>query len=105
MDRTLAILATLAFVILFLLAGIYPYRPTGSIGWLLLLFVGIPVWLGLEWIGRQLFSEEKGKNISPKRFSAKRILFALFYALVFIAVASFLLFYLGDSLKSLFMSW
>jgi uncharacterized protein YqgC (DUF456 family) len=62
----------------------YPHWPADSLGWLVLILVGIPVSFCLEWIGNYFFSKETGSKKTEKRFSVKRIALGLF---VFISIA------------------
>jgi len=68
--------------------GINPYRPNDFAGWLILIALGIPLGLLLEWIGGFIFSKELGQKISSKPFSVGRIIYAsgaflLFFAFLF----------------------
>jgi len=38
-----------------MLAGIYPYRPNSSVGWVLFFVLALPVWCLFEFIGNWVF--------------------------------------------------
>jgi hypothetical protein len=67
---------------------IYPHRPIDVVGWLILIFVGIPINLLVEWIGERVFSHRIGQELSDKRTSVKRIIVALFVILALIGFFS-----------------
>jgi len=79
-----------ALYTLFILLGIHPYWPNGLAGWLILIALGIPLSLFLEWIGGFVFSKEFGQKISNKPFSIGRIIYALWSFLLFFACLFFL---------------
>jgi hypothetical protein len=62
-----------------------PNVPETRGGWALVVVLGPPVYLGLEWVFGGLFSKETGARISASRFSVARIAVALLIALVVIA--------------------
>jgi heme/copper-type cytochrome/quinol oxidase subunit 4 len=57
----------------------YPLWPKDAIGWIFIIFVGIPLSLCVEWLGELVFK----KKILDKKVSFKRLLFAL---LIFICL-------------------
>jgi len=85
----LGLLFMTATCTLLLLLDMFPYRPHSFTGWAVLIGVGVPCWLSLEWIGGIVFSNRVGYQLSDKRFSAARILCCLailmtFYVLMFV---------------------
>jgi len=80
----IGVLVILVVYLVLLLYYIYPHWPIDIVGWFILMLVGIPISLCLEWIGESIFRKEVEKKISDKKFSAKRITFSL---LVFLGVA------------------
>jgi hypothetical protein len=54
-------------------------------GWLLLLVVGPPAYLALEWASGRMFNAETGARVSTARFSLARIAVALVVMLVALA--------------------
>ena len=69
-------LLLLAFYVPWLLSGIFPHRPRGVIGWLILMGIGVPASLALELSG-SILNEKRGRAISSATFSAGRILIML----------------------------
>lgn len=74
----------------FILLDVFPHRPNSLAGWLILVGVGVPLWLLLEWLGEVVFSKRVGQRVSGKPFSGTRILYGLGVFLVFF-VGMFLL--------------
>lgn len=62
-----------------------PGLPKTTGGWALLVVLGPPLYLGLEWIFGKVFSRATGERISTSRFSFARVAVALVFALIFIA--------------------
>jgi hypothetical protein len=87
------ILLGLGFIVfvyaLFILLGIYPYRPKGLAGWLILVGLGIPLTLFLEWISEFVFGKRIGEKISNKPLSGGRIIYGVGVSLLFLASAYF----------------
>lgn len=54
--------------------AIYPRRPIDWIGWVILIFIGIPIACFLEWIGEYLAKKDSKKSVSEKKLSLKRIM-------------------------------
>jgi hypothetical protein len=79
-------LIIVVYTILILL-GIYPYRPKGLAGWLILVGLGIPLTLFLEWIGEFVFGNRIAEKISKKPFSGGRVIYALGAVLIFLTCA------------------
>ena len=71
------------FFTFLILLGIFPHVPNSMTGWVILVGVGVPSWLFLEWLGEKLFSKKVGHRISEKPFSGVRILYALGTILAF----------------------
>jgi hypothetical protein len=67
----------LFFLEVLVVLSVLPFPPTTSRGWILLLVLGPPAYVALEWLGGRIFSREAGLSISPAPFSWARILFAL----------------------------
>ena len=80
----IGVLVVLVVYLALLLYYIYPHWPIDLLGWFILILVGIPISLCLEWIGESIFSKEVGQKISDRKLSAKRIIFSL---LVFVGIA------------------
>ena len=75
-----------AFYSFLLLLYLFPHRPNSLVGWLILLGIGVPLSIVMEWLAEIAFSEKIAKKISKKRLSGARILYALGFILSFIAV-------------------
>ena len=71
----------------------FPNLPSTLFGWVFLLVLGPPLYLLGEWFFEKVFSPERGRKMSDKRFSVKRISFALIIVLPFV-FAIFILSYL-----------
>jgi hypothetical protein len=80
------LLFLVAFCTLFLLLDIFPHKPNSLAGWLILVIVGIPSWVIIEWFGGIVFSKKLGFKISGKPFSGARIIYALAVFLVFLGI-------------------
>jgi hypothetical protein len=72
-----------------------PNLPLTVLGWIFLLVLGPPLYLLGEWFFEKVFSPERGRRMSDKRFSVKRISFALIIILPFL-FAIFILSYLFE---------
>lgn len=79
----------LGFYLVLILLYIYPHWPMNVVGWFILIVIGIPISLYLEWTGEFVFNKKVGLKISHKNFSVKRIMLALF---VFIVIGGILVF-------------
>ena len=93
-----------AFCMLFLLLDILPHRPNSLAGWLILVIVGIPSWVIIEWLGGIVLSKKLGYRISDKPFSGARIIYALVVFLVFLGIM-FLLWKILDPLVGPYFSY
>jgi hypothetical protein len=72
-----------------------PNLPSTVLGWVFLLVLGPPLYLLGEWFFYKVFSSERGRRISDKRFSVKRISFALIIVLPFAFAISILSYLFG----------
>ncbi len=63
-----------------------PSPPFTVLGWIFLLVLGPPLYLLGEWVFQKIFSTERGRRMSDKRFSVKRISFALIIMVPFLLV-------------------
>lgn len=81
---------------------IYPHWPIDLIGWSILILAGIPISLGLEWIGESTFSEKAGLRISNKKFSAKRIGFSIFIFILIMVILGLLWFIFSSFVRQHF---
>lgn len=72
-------LVVLGVYLVLIILYIYPHRPIDLVGWSILILVGIPVSIFLEWIGEIAFSKKAGLKISGEKFSTKRLLVALLF--------------------------
>lgn len=61
-----------------------PNLPSTVLGWIFLLVLGPPLYLLGEWVFEKVFSPERGRRMSDKRFSIKRISFALIIVVPFL---------------------
>ena len=75
-----------AFYTMFLLLDIFPHKPNSLAGWLIVIIVGLPSWLIIEWLGGLVFSKKLGDRISDKPFSSARIIYPLVVFLVFLGI-------------------
>lgn len=66
--------------IMYSFINFYPHLPSSLISWILLALAGPPVYLLRVWISGKIFSEKRGRDLSEKDFSMKRILYALVLA-------------------------
>ncbi len=67
-----------------------PNLPSTVLGWIFLLVLGPPLYLLGEWFFEKVFSPQRGRRMSDKRFSVKRISFALIIVLPFLFAMFFL---------------
>lgn len=72
-------------VVLLLLLDIFPHLPNSPIGWVILVGLGVPFWLLLEWFGQKILSKKLGHRISERPFSGIRIICAFAAILIFCA--------------------
>lgn len=89
---TIFIFIYLLFIILYL----YPHIPKDFIGWLVLIFIGIPIFLLFEMIGNFLTNKKLGSKISEKKFSFKRILISIFIVILFISITFYVMMLLNS---------
>jgi hypothetical protein len=82
----LLIAGVIGFIICYLLYIYYPAFPRSFLGWLVIIFIGIPVWLFLEWIGERMF----GMQFFNKLSSPMRVIIAIPFFIALVAVAAFL---------------
>jgi len=92
----------LIFYVVLILLYLYPHWPTDLVGWFILIVVGIPISLCVEWVGEILFSERIGLRISGKKFSVTRIVFSLFVFLVIAGVLALFWFVFGPFIRQHF---
>ncbi|MDA2911597.1 hypothetical protein MYX04_11800 [Nitrospiraceae bacterium AH_259_D15_M11_P09] len=59
---------------------------SGVVRWIVLGVIAIPVYLLLEGLAGQIFSQESGEGLSRKNFSWKRVWYALFVILLVIGL-------------------
>jgi heme/copper-type cytochrome/quinol oxidase subunit 4 len=76
--------------LIFILLYIYPHWPKDVIGWLILIFAGIPVAVGFDLIVEIISNKEKGWQVSKKTFSLKRILVGIIFCLTMITISIFI---------------
>jgi hypothetical protein len=77
-----------------MLLYIYPHWPIDFIGWILLVVVGIPAYLCLEFISTWFFCSKRGHKVSTGNFSFKRIIIGTVFVLVAIIAFGFLFYVL-----------
>jgi hypothetical protein len=82
--------------------AIYPHRPVDWIGWVILIFIGIPITCFLEWIGEYLAKKDSKKSDSEKKLSLKRIMIVLLIFLFLIGASIVCWMFLGDTIKEYF---
>jgi hypothetical protein len=78
-------LGAYALIGLILIIGIFPDYPKTTVGWVMLIVIGPPVYLLAEGIGEKIFSRKVGEKISRKGFSIARIIVAtiLLYGIIY----------------------
>jgi hypothetical protein len=67
--------------------AIYPHIPIDYIGWIILIFIGIPIMIFVELIGTYVFNEKISNKLSRNKFSLKRIIYALNIGLLIIIIS------------------
>lgn len=98
----IGILILLATYLVLTLLYIYPHWPIDISGWFILILLGIPISLILEWLGEIIFTKESGQKISNKTFSFKRLIIALVIFVSIIVTLSLLWFAYGSMLTKYF---
>ncbi len=66
--------------------GLFLLLLSGSPGWLGSLFLALPIYLFLDWLGRKVFAEKYGWSTSQVGFSVTRIILGVLFVLAFSAV-------------------
>lgn len=94
---TMGIYLTLIFLYL------YPHRPIDLTGWFLLIFIGIPVSVLLEWLGGYIFSHDTGSKISSEKFSIRRLIVALFAFLLVVGTMALIWLIFGSFIRQHFV--
>lgn len=79
------VLAVWAIVAALLILQLVPGIPSTGRGWALLLVLGPPVYVALEWAADRLFDARTGARISSARLSLARIAVALVFGLIALA--------------------
>jgi hypothetical protein len=82
----LLIAGVIGFIVCYLLYIYYPAVPRSFLGGLVLIFIGIPVWFFLEWIGERMFEMQFFNKLS----STMRVIVAIPFFIAFVAVAAFI---------------
>ena len=84
MKRFLACAGLGAFLVCYLLIALYPAMPRSALGWAAFVFIGLPLWVFLEWSGEFIL----GSRFFSRMSSTARILTAVpaVIALTFIAI-------------------
>ncbi len=85
--RTIAATIGFAAYMVLIFLSIFPHLPVSTVGWLIVIFVGIPAALLVQWIGELLFNERFGKKISRKPISLGRMTIAIFVAICYVGLA------------------
>ena len=68
---------------LFILLGIYPYRPSSILSWSVLLLISVPFTLTFEFIGEKIFNSEIITNLSKwSRIVLGVILLIVIFAII-----------------------
>lgn len=80
-----ALIAIAGIGIPLILLDIFPHLPNSLVGWAILVGVGVPFWIFLEWLAGKVFSKRVGHRISQKPLSGIRIVYALGAILAFYA--------------------
>ena len=93
----IGLLFLVAFCTLFLLLDMFPHKPNSLAGWLILVIVGIPSWVIIEWFCGMVFGKKLGSKISDEPFTGARIIYALAVFLAFLGIM-FLLWKILDPL-------
>jgi len=96
--HTLLVVALIWLVVAALIVlQFWPELPRTTLQWVLLVAFGPPLYVIGEAFFGSLFSQARGHSISPRKFSFKRILFAIPVVLVFFAISWWLSSLLGGS--------
>jgi hypothetical protein len=82
----LLVTGTVGFFVCVLLFIYYPAVPRSVLGWLALVFVGLPVWFFLEWLGNRAL----GMRFLTQFSSPVRIIVALPFVIALGALCIFL---------------
>jgi hypothetical protein len=85
--KWVTILCITGAVACFLIFLYYPAVPTSTLGWAILIFLGIPAWLFLEWLGELVL----GMRFFSRLSRAARIAIAVPVVILLIAVGMLLL--------------
>ena len=80
--RLIGVLIVWTIVAILVIIESVPETPTTIRGWVLLLLLGPPVYVAVEWAVEKLISAKMGSRISPARFSFRRIGILLFVMVV-----------------------
>lgn len=94
----IGVLVVLVVYLVLLLYYIYPHWPIDLVGWFILILVGIPISLCLEWIGESILVRKLGKKYRIKSFQLK----GLYFRSQFSQVSQEFLLYSGSYLDLLF---
>ncbi len=81
---------------------VYSHWPIDLIGWSILILAGIPASLCLELIGKLGFTKERGQKVSSNRFSAKRVMIALFFVILIVSAFGLFWFVYGSFVRTHF---
>jgi hypothetical protein len=90
------VLAVWAIIAALLILQLVPGVPNTGRGWALLLVLGPPVYVALEWAADRLFNAGTGARISSARFSFARIAVALVFVLIALAPVAWWFFRRGS---------
>jgi hypothetical protein len=85
--KLLAIVWIFGLIVCLLIFIYYPAVPTSILGWATLIFVGIPFWLFLEWLGGAVFEMRFFSRLS----SAARIGLAIPVMIILMIASVFLI--------------
>lgn len=85
--NTLSLFGLTAFLICALLFAYYPAIPRTLLGWAALIFLGLPVWFFLEWLGGAVLQSRFFSRLS----SPMRVLVAIPVVILLMVFASFLI--------------
>ena len=89
----------LGVYLILILFYIYPHLPIDIVGWFVLILIGIPISLTLEWIGESILSEKVGLKISGKKVSGKRVIFLLCIFIFVLGILALLWFIFGSFIR------
>jgi|SRR6266481_9877518 len=93
----LGIAISTVLCVVFILFAIYPYRPFGVIGWLVLILIAVPIVLGLELVGKGLLENKLVTRLG--RIS--RVIFGIIAVLLLAA----LIWIMWDLVKPFLRTW